>query len=341
MSDITESREKRLKDLMKVTAKEVGDSRAMMGDDPRLYLGILPTDIPVLDNILDGGFRRGRMALIIGEASMGKTLLTQWVMKAAQARDMIIGFIDPEKTFDSGWFDATGVDASKIIVVRPTTTEQAFDVAVKWAEARMDLIVIDSLASLTPKARLEKGLDEAMVIGRAAHAANEGINMLLQANTDSLILITNQLRSKIGGYGNPETLPAGLGQEYYATYKLRVRRAGWIGGDKLAKRTGYQVKITAEKNKANRPFGTCLVPFYFTGVIDLLSGLLDIGVDLDLIEKKGAWFVWDDEKFHGMDNLKEYFEDNPEEQARLKDLIENSDLDTLEEFVEEEWADET
>ncbi len=336
MSDLTESREKRLRDLEKVTVKQVGEGRAMRGNDPRLSLGIIPTDIPVLDNILDGGFKRGRMCLIVGEASMGKTLLTQWVIKAAQVRDLTVGFLDPEKTFESGWFGATGVDTSQMIVVRPTSTEQAFDVAVKWAELGMDLIVIDSLASMTPKARIEKELADNMVIGRSALAANEGINKLLQANTDSLILLTNQMRSKIGGYGNPETLPGGLGQEYYASYKLRVRRAGWIGGDQVDKRMGYQVKITAEKNKANRPFQTCLVPFYFTGVIDLLSGLLDIGVDLGLIEKAGAWFVWGEEKFHGMNNVKYYFSEHPEEQDKLRYLIENADLPSVDEFVIEE-----
>ena len=282
------------------------------------------------------------MVLIFGEASMGKTLLTQWIIKAAQARDMTVGFIDPEKTFDTAWFEITGVDTSKIIVVRPESSEQAFDTAVMWAEGEMDLIVMDSLASLTPKARLEKDMDEAMVIGRAARAINEGINVLINRNMHSLILCTNQLRSSIGGYGNPETLPGGQGQEYYASYKLRVRRAGWLGGQSSEKRTGYNLRIVAEKNKVNVPFQSCLIPFYFSGVIDLLSGLLEIAVDLGFIEKSGAWYLWGEEKFHGMAAVNNYFSERPDEQARLKELIESApELPNLDSFIEEEVDDNT
>lgn len=321
-----EAKEKRDK-LLKLTVEKVGKKRGMMGDDPGLHMDVVSTGIVPFDNMLgNGGFRRGRFVMITGEASMGKTLVTQWIMKAFQDLDLNVGFLDPEKTYESGWFGATGVDVSKLIVVRPSTTEQAFDTAGLWVENGMDLVVIDSLAALTPEVRTQHALTDRDIIGKPAKAINEGLNLLNNKNISSLIIYTNQTRETIGGYGDPTTFTGGKGQKFYASYRLSVSRAGWLGGKDFDKRTGYNVKIRTEKNKTFRPFQTCEIPFYFTGIIDLLAGLLDIAIDLKVIHKAGAWYTYKDERWQGKARMQTWFEENPEEQEELKELIETQEL---------------
>ncbi|KKL45264.1 hypothetical protein LCGC14_2357430, partial [marine sediment metagenome] len=129
-------------ELLEIAKHRVTANRAKLGSDPALRKETVSTDIPDLDVILGGGWRRGRMGLIVGNESMGKTLVTQWTIKAFQARDYTCGLIDPEKTFDAEWFAATGVDPSKLIVVVPTTAEEAFDLAVAWVQAGIGVVVI-------------------------------------------------------------------------------------------------------------------------------------------------------------------------------------------------------
>lgn len=334
MTVVDDAREK-LEKLMKVTTDVVGKKRGMYGDDPRLGLDIISTGVAPLDGILgNGGLQRGRMVMIHGEASMGKTLITQWIMKAFQDLELTVGFIDPEKTFESGWFGATGVDTSKVIVVRPVSTEQAFDLAGKWADAGMDLIVMDSLAALAPISRLEKDLADGGALGADARAINTGLKVLNAMNEKSVIIYTNQQREKIGGYGDPTTFPGGKGQLFTASYRLSVKRGGWIGGKDFDKREGYYVHIRTEKNKTSQPFKQCDVPFYFTGVIDVLAGLIDIALDLELIEQSGAWFTWEEQRFQGKKKLHEFFEENPDAEERLKNSISYDPIPDDNEIVE-------
>jgi len=197
MSNLVEEAEERLKKLLSLTEKTVGKERGMRGDNPKLDLGVVTTGIPGLDVVLgNGGFKRGSMTLIEGQASMGKTLLTQLIIRAFQEQGLLVGFIDPEKTYSADWFEATGVDTKSLIVARPTTTEQAFDLAISWAEAKMDLIVIDSLAALVPSYRVTHTLEDKEVIGKAAMMLNVGISKLNTQNLNSVILYTNQYRHK-------------------------------------------------------------------------------------------------------------------------------------------------
>ncbi len=321
---ISDSRLKQRK-LLEISQNRVGNKRALAGDDKRLLLETISTDIPQLDVILGGGWRRGRMGMLVGEASMGKTLIMQWTIAAFQSRGLSCGFIDPEKTYDPDWFAVTGVDVESLIVARPENTEQAFDLAIDWAENGMDLIGFDSLAALTPKMRAASGLEEQEVMGASARKISEGLNLLTNKNHDSMILCTNQLRSKMGVvYGSPDTIPGGRAQLFYASYGLKVRRGGWITeGDK---RIGYVLKVETFKNKVAPPFQVCEIPFLFEGTIDTIAGLVDTGIELGLITGKRGFYKWGDVPIRGLVKLKQYFTDNPEEQEKLKYQIEHDEI---------------
>lgn len=314
--------------MLELAQKKAGKDRAVFGDSPKLVHDAVPTDIPELDDILGyGGFKRGRIGAVIGEASMGKTLITQWIIKSFQARGLTCGFIDPEKTFDPAWFEATGVNVEDLIVVIPECTEQAFDIACEWAANKIDLIVIDSLAALVPRRRAENPLDDKDVMGLAPFKIGEGLAQLTNKNLDSLIICTNQLRSKLGVvYGSPDTIPGGRAQKFYYSYILHVRRADFIKEKEI--KIGYNLKVTMEKNKTNQPFLECKIPFLYTGVIDTLAGLVDIALDLDIIQRpneKGSTYIFEDEKYRGLAKLKAFLTDEPEAMERLKAAVIESD----------------
>ncbi len=326
--------------LMDLTTDRIGKKRGMWGDDSRLKMDTIPLDIPQFDEMIDGGWRRGRIGMVIGEASMGKTLVTQWTIAAFQRRGQACGFVDPEKTFDAEWFEKTGVKTNELIVARPSSTEEAFDLAGDWAEAGMGLIVMDSLAALVPKYRAEHELSEKEVMGLAAHKLSEALAQFTNRNWDSFMLCTNQLRSKVGVvYGNPDEIPGGRAQKFYSTYIVEVKRASWITdtGKPEGKKEGYVLKAKTIKNKLAPPYQECQVPFLFTGVIDTLAGLLEIGIDIGLLDNSTiGYYRWKDMKIHGKAQLRAHFEENEADREELKMLIETNDLPAGDEFGEEE-----
>lgn len=311
----------RLADLFKVTQSSTKDKdRALFGNDPKLVMPTVSTDVLELDRVLGGGWRRGRFGMVIGEASMGKTLVTQWTIAAFQRRGLVCGFIDPEHTFDAEWFEKTGVDTSKLIVYRPEHTEGAFDMACKWVENKIDLVVIDSAAALVPKMRADHGLEDREVMGLGARKLNEGLMQLNNANLTSFILLTNQMRSKIGVvYGSPDTIPGGKAQVFMMSYILHVRRAGWLPDSK--DRQGYKLKFITDKNKLMPPFMEGEVPFMFTGVIDTIGGLIELAKEFEVINHKSGYFRWEDGVYHGQPAFKTFLEDNEESRQRLEDLV--------------------
>ncbi len=320
--------------LLDIAVHTGGKDRAAMGDSPRLHLETISIDaavgVPGIDDMLGGGWRRGRMGMVVGEASMGKTLLTQWTMAAFQHLGYSVGFIDPEKTYDADWFARTGVDIKKLIVQRPANTEQAFDLACKWSEAGMDLIVIDSLAALVPKARMENDLETQEYMGRSAFKISEGLGKLTGENVNSFILCTNQLRSKIGVvYGSPDEIPGGRAQKFYASYIIKVSRGDWIKDPPKADgvRVGYQLKLETQKNKLAPPFLTAKIPFMFTGLVDTTGGAVELAIELGMLAGKSGYYRWNDKVIHGMSKLKAHFTEFPEELDQLKAKIATGETD--------------
>lgn len=320
MPDLTEFKE-RQQQLLELTKSAIGSKRASLGNSDTLVKDTVPTNIMGVDEILGGGLRKGRIALVVGHESMGKTLFVQWVIKSFQDQGELCGYIDAELTYEPSWFAKTGVDVDNLIVAQPTTTETAFDLASLWAQNEMGLIIIDSLAALTPKARTDADLDNQEFIALGARKLSEGLNKFIGENTNSVLLCTNQLRENIkaGPYQNPDTIPGGKAQRFYASYILKVRRKGWIKEN--SEKVGYHMAITTEKNKLNTPLQEAIIPFMFSGVIDTVAGTVALALDLDLIEKKGAYFFWKDEKIYGRAKFEKYLADNLDQLEEIQELI--------------------
>ena len=324
-SDIIDKAEERQRFLLELAQAEVGKNRVGLGNDPKLLKDMVPIEVLDIDEILGGGLRKGRIAMVVGQESMGKTLFTQWVIRAFQKSGEACGFIDPEKTYEAKWFKSTGVDVEKLIVVQPSSTEQAFELACAWSENGMGLIVMDSLAALIPKARVDSSLTDQEFIGLTPRKLGEGLGKFTNINADSLLLCTNQLRSKVGVvYGSPEDIPGGRALRHYASYIIRVKRNGWIkSGDD---RVGYHMGIETLKNKLAPPYQSTSIPFMFSGLVDNVVGTLDLAFDLNLIEGKRGNYVWKGEKIRGKEKLTNFFRDNEEELDHLKQLIKTGNL---------------
>ena len=287
--------------------------KLLWGSDEGLKVRLLPTGIGSIDQMLGGGFAHGRFALVTGRESAGKTLLALFAAKAAVEAGLPVIWIDAEHAWDPTWAEAIGLDPSSIMVSVPRTGEAAFNVAVAAVRTPgAGLIVLDSLAALTPTAEVEdnkKGQQQGFV-GTQARMINRGLRTVISENSeDWIFLAINQIRMKVGVmYGNPETLPGGMGQSFDATHIIRARRASWIteGNTKEGKRIGYNLRLVAEKSKLTEPFRECTVPFFFTGDFDEIAGELTIAIDLGIIAKKpGGYYEFGDLRVRGLAGLRE------------------------------------
>ena len=322
--DILDKADERKRKLLEITQDMVGKDRTGFGDDPKLLKDVIPINIPNVDDILGGGFRKGRVAMIVGQESMGKTLFTQWIIKSFQEQGEICGFVDPEKTFDAKWFEITGVNVRDLVVVHPESTEQTFDLACEWSRNGMGLIVVDSLAALTPKARREADLEDQEFMGLASRKTSEGLNLFTNMNNDALLVCTNQLRSKIGViYGSPDEIPGGRAQRHYASYIIKISRKGWIEETVAGKkeRMGYNMLVHTLKNKLHTPLQDAIVPFMYSGVIDTVGGAIDLAVDMGILKGARGRYEWEEHKFHGKRKVSDFFYDNPDEFEKLQELI--------------------
>lgn len=295
-----------------------------LGNDPDLRMQIVPTGIPPLDEVLGGGIPRGRFCLIVGNFSTGKTFFCQRVIKTAQDAGLTTAFIDTERAFNPDWFMATGVDLARLPVATPTTGEQAFDVLHTLVEKGIDLVVVDSLASMVPAAEIDEGMEKASV-GAQARLINHGLRKLFSINTNSTVLLTNQVRENIGGIrlGAPESHPGGKGQDFWAWMIFRMKRKGWIMEQKGKSqvRTGFNMVFSITKSKQCSPYQEIEVPFHFSGKLDLLAVKIDAAIECGLIEQKGASYRYGEEKWFGRQKMVDWFTENPSEEEKLWETI--------------------
>lgn len=303
-------------DALRQQLAKVTETELVWGDDGGIQPQVLPSGLRQIDEAMNGGVAFRRMSLFVGEQSAGKTLLAMAFMKAAQAAGKPVVFIDVERTWTADWAQHVGLDPSRVLVSLPPNGEKAFDVlrgVVKTLPA--GLVVLDSIAAMPPAAELEAETEQ-QFIGTQARMVNKALRTLNADNVGGwAIVLINQIREKVGVvYGNPETLPGGKGQNYYAWQIVRVRRGAPIeeGTGKDKRLVGRVMRIRLDKNKQGAPGATAEIPFYFTGQFDELSGLIDHGIELDVIESKGGYYTFNGVKTHGMRALRERFEDADE-----------------------------
>ena len=292
-----------------------------LGDKVVETLEVIPTGSIGLDHALGvGGFPRGRVIEIYGPESSGKTTLAIHAIANAQKQGGIAAFIDAEHAFDRFYAEKLGVDVENLLISQPDNGEQALEIADNLiSSGAIDIIVIDSVAALTPKAEIEGEMGDSKM-GLHARLMSQALRKLTAtiSKTGCCCIFINQLRDKIGVmFGSPETTTGGNALKFYASIRLDIRRVTQIKeGEDV---TGNHVRVKVVKNKVAPPFRKAEFDIMFGEGISKLGEIIDIGVEMNIIKKSGSWFSYEDAKLgQGRDSVKQILTDNPE----LSDQIE-------------------
>lgn len=301
----------------KGTVMKMGDQKVDNIDS--LSSGSLSLDIA----LGIGGYPTGRIIEIYGPESSGKTTLSMHAIAEAQKKGGIAAFIDAEHAFDRNYAEKLGIDIQNLIISQPDDGEQALEIADALIRSgAIDIIVIDSVAALVPKAELEGDMGESKM-GLQARLMSQALRKLTGTinKTGCICIFINQLRDKIGVmFGSPETTTGGNALKFYASVRLDIRRIGQIkeGMDIVGNRT----KVKVAKNKVAPPFRTVEFDIIYGEGVSKLGEIIDLGVDLEIIKKSGSWFSYNETKLgQGRDAVKQLLADNPELCAEIEGLI--------------------
>ncbi|SMC35847.1 recombinase RecA [Moheibacter sediminis] len=299
----------------KGTVMRMGDSAV---DDS---IGVIPTGSLGLDIALGiGGYPRGRVIEIYGPESSGKTTLTLHAIAEAQKAGGLAAFIDAEHAFDRNYAEKLGIDVENLIISQPDNGEQALEIADNLIRSgAIDIIVIDSVAALTPKAEIEGEMGDSKM-GLQARLMSQALRKLTATinKTKCTCIFINQLREKIGVmFGNPETTTGGNALKFYASVRLDIRRVSQIktGDDP----SGNHVRVKVVKNKVAPPFRQAEFDIMFGEGISKVGEILDVGVEKGIVQKSGSWYSYNDSKLgQGRDAVKDLLKDNPELSEELE-----------------------
>lgn len=317
---------KALQAAMDKITKQFGKGSIMkMGDDDIEHVEVIPTGSIGLNAALGvGGYPKGRIIEIYGPESSGKTTLAIHAIAEAQKAGGIAAFIDAEHAFDRFYAEKLGVDTDNLLISQPDNGEQALDIAENLIRSSaIDIIVVDSVAALTPKAEIEGDMGDNKV-GLQARLMSQALRKLTAAvsRTNTVCIFINQLREKIGVmFGNPETTTGGNALKFYASVRLDIRRVTSIktSGDEVI---GNQVRVKVVKNKVAPPFQKAEFEIMFGEGISKVGEIMDLGVKFDIIKKSGSFYSYNGSKLaQGRDAAKAIIQDNPELAEEIEDLI--------------------
>ncbi|MCD6366757.1 MAG: recombinase RecA [Bacteroidales bacterium] len=307
---------KALKATIDQIDKDFGKGTIMrLGDDAIVDIPVISTGSISLDYAVGiGGFPRGRVVEIFGPESSGKTTLAIHVIAQAQKAGGIAAFIDAEHAFDRFYAEKLGVDVTNLLISQPDNGEQALEITDHLIRSgAVDIVVIDSVAALTPKAEIEGDMGDSRM-GLQARLMSQALRKLT-ANinrTNTCCVFINQLREKIGVmFGNPETTTGGNALKFYASLRLDIRRIGQIKkGDDIQ---GNRTRVKVVKNKLAPPFQKAEFDIIYGKGISKIGEIVDLGVEYDILNKSGSWFSYGDTKLgQGRDAVKDLLKDNPE-----------------------------
>ena len=326
MSKEKEAKLKALKLTLDKLDKTYGKGTVMeMGDAPIQEVEIIPTGSLGLDIALGvGGYPRGRVVEIYGPESSGKTTLTLHAIAECQKKGGIAAFIDAEHAFDRYYAEKLGIDIENLIISQPDNGEQALEITDNLIRSgALDLIVIDSVAALTPKSEIEGEMGDSKM-GLHARLMSQALRKLTASisKTNCTVFFINQLREKIGVmFGNPETTTGGNALKFYASVRLDIRRSTQIK-DTEGKVLGNKTRVKVVKNKVAPPFRLAEFDIMYGLGISKVGEIIDLGVSFEIIKKSGSWFSYDDTKLgQGREAVKALLLDNPELMEELEQKI--------------------
>ena len=322
-----DGRQKALETTLASLNKRYGEGVVMkLGDATKLNVETIPSGSLSLDIALGvGGFPRGRIIEIYGPESSGKTTLCLHVIAEAQRLGGICGFVDVEHALDPAYAARIGVDVESLYISQPDTGEQALEIAEALVRSNaMDVVVVDSVAALVPRAEIEGEMGDSHM-GLQARLMSQALRKLTGAikSTNTCMIFTNQLRQKIGVmFGNPETTTGGMALKFYASIRLDVRRIEAIKqGDE---NVGNRTRVTVKKNKVAPPFRTAEFDIMFNEGISTVGDLLDLGVAEEVITKRGAFFSYGELRLgQGRENAKTFLVANPNIAVEIDALVRN------------------
>jgi recombination protein RecA len=318
-------REKALDAALAQIERQFGKGAVMrLGDKPNDPIDVIPTGSTALDVALGvGGLPRGRVVEVYGPESSGKTTLTLHAVANAQKAGGTVAFVDAEHALDPEYAKALGVDTDNLLLSQPDTGEQALEIVDMLVRSgAIDLIVIDSVAALVPRAEIEGDMGDSHV-GLQARLMSQALRKITGrlSQTKTTAIFINQLREKIGVFfGSPETTTGGKALKFYASIRIDVRRIQTLkeGADSVGNRT----KAKIVKNKMAPPFKVAEFDIIYGQGISREGGIIDMGVEHGIIKKTGSWFTYDgDQLGQGMENSRRFLRDNPELAAELERLI--------------------
>jgi len=324
-AEIDPGRARALDAVLGNITKRFGEGSIMrLGEATHLLVETIPTGSLALDLALGvGGIPRGRVSEIYGPESAGKTTLCQHIVAEAQKRGGIAAYIDMEHALDPPYAARCGVDIDNLYISQPDTGEQALEIAEQLVRSgAVDIIVIDSVAALVPRAEIEGEMGDSHM-GLQARLMSQALRKLSGAikQSNTSLVFTNQLRMKIGVmFGNPETTTGGNALKFYASVRLDIRRTQSIKTN--AEVVGNRVKVRVTKNKVAPPFREAEFDIMFNEGISKVGDILDIGVNMEIITKRGAFFTYGDVKLgQGRENGKDFLKEHPEIANELEAAI--------------------
>ncbi|HHT9121161.1 MAG TPA: recombinase RecA [Candidatus Hypogeohydataceae bacterium YC41] len=320
-----EKKSQALERAISMIEKQYGKGVIMrLGSQQKIDVPVISTGSLSLDLALGvGGIPRGRVTEIFGPEASGKTTLTLHIIANAQKQGGVAAFIDAEHALDPDYAGRLGVDVQNLWIHQPDTGEQALDIAEKLVSSNaVDIVVIDSVAALTPRAEIEGEMGDTHV-GLQARLMSQALRKLsgIVSKTHTSLVFINQIREKIGVmFGNPETTPGGRALKFYASVRIEVRKIGVIKEGELA--LGSRVRAVVAKNKVAPPFRKAEFDIMFNSGISMAGDVLDLAVENQLVDKSGAWFSYGNIRLgQGRENSRLYLEQNSQILEELKENI--------------------
>jgi len=322
---VKSDKEKALENAVKRIEKQFGKGSIMrLGDAKSLNVEIIPTGALPLDIALGvGGIPRGRIIEIYGNESSGKTTLSLHIIAEAQKRDGIAAFIDAEHALDPKYAENLGVNIDNLLISQPNNGEEALEIAEALVRSNaVDIVVIDSVAALVPRAELEGEMGDTHV-GLQARLMSQAMRKLSGAISKSktACVFINQIREKVGVmFGNPETTPGGRALKFYSSVRIEIRRSQTIkDGDQII---GSHARVKVVKNKVAAPFKKAEFDIMYGTGISRYGCALDMGVDMGVIDRAGSWYSYGDERLgQGRENAKDFLKENVDITNNVEDKI--------------------